>query len=144
MVDDSDVEITTTYEPKEYINLNPDGTNTTSYRPPTDPALGKEAIKLANYCCSIDNTHSTFIKPNGTQYMEVHHLIPLNQQKFFKYKLDTKANIVPLCPNCHRMLHFGRIEDIKPLLCKLYEDRKEHLKSSGLDISFEELLALYK
>lgn len=144
MVDDAESNITTTYKPEEYLDQNPEGTNTTSHRPPTNPSLGKEAIKNNNYCCSVDKKHNTFTKPNGTKYMEVHHLIPLNQQKNFKYKLDTKANIVPLCPNCHKMLHLGRIEDIEPILQKLYDDRKENLVKSGLIISFTELLELYK
>lgn len=144
MVNDAESDIATMYEPGKYLNLSTEGTSTTSHRPPTNPALGKEAIKNNNYCCSIDKNHDTFIKPDGTKYMEVHHLIPLNQQRNFKYKLDTKTKIVLLCPNCHKMLHLGRIEDIKPLLKKLYDDRKVNLTKSGLDISFDKLLELYK
>lgn len=133
----------TTYTAEEYIEQNPNGNNTTSHRPPTNPALGKEAIEDNGYRCSIDTVHNTFLKPDGTKYMEVHHLIPLNQQKNFQYKLDTKANIVPLCPNCHRMLHHGRFEDIEEILKELYIDRISALKQSGLNISFEDLLSFY-
>lgn len=133
----------TTYTAEEYIEQNPNGNNTTSHRPPTNPALGKEAIKDNGYRCSIDTVHNTFLKPDGTKYMEVHHLIPLNQQKNFQYKLDTKANIVPLCPNCHRMIHYGRFEDVEEILKELYSDIIPALKQSGLNISFEDLLSFY-
>lgn len=140
---DSAVASNTSYTAEEYVEQNPDGNNTTSHRPPTNPALGKEAIKDNGYCCSIDSDHETFLKPDGTKYMEVHHLIPLNQQKNFKYKLDTKANIVPLCPNCHRMLHHGRFEDIESILKELYDKRKNALEQSGLNISFDDLISYY-
>lgn len=142
MVDSADAS-TTTYTAEPYIEQNPDGNNTTNHRPPTNPALGKEAIKDNGYCCSIDTDHQTFLKPDGTKYMEVHHLIPLNQQKNFPYKLDTKANIVPLCPNCHRMLHHGRFEDIEEILKDLYDKRIDALTQSGLSISFDDLVSYY-
>lgn len=144
MVNNTNVEIITTYTPEIYKNQNPGGISTTNHRPATNPALGKEAIKDNNYCCSVNKAHTTFIKPDGTNYMEVHHLIPLNQQKNFKYKLDAKANIIPLCPTCHKMLHLGRIEDITPILEKFYIERKDILAKSGLNISFEKLLEFYK
>lgn len=133
----------TTYAAEKYVAQNPDGNSTTSHRPPTNPALGKEAIKDNSYCCSINAGHNTFLKPDGTRYMEVHHLIPLNQQKNFQYKLDTKANIVPLCPNCHRMLHYGCLKDIKETLKDLYDKRTAALKQSGLDVSFKDLISYY-
>ena len=40
------------------------------------------------------------------------------------------------------MLHYG--SDIETALKKLYNDRKELLKKSGIEISFEELLKYYK
>lgn len=133
----------TDYEPVDYEEKNPNGTTTTSHRPPTNPGIGKEAIKDNSFCCAVDRSHATFKKPDGTQYMEAHHLIPLNQQYRFKKKLDCKANIVPLCPNCHSRFHHGGIDEIKPVLKHLYDERKETLKKSGLDISFDDLLACY-
>ncbi|MGL4999965.1 MAG: HNH endonuclease [Cetobacterium sp.] len=41
------------------------------------------------------------------QYMEAHHLIPMNAQDSFKNSLDVLGNVVSLCPNCHRMIHHG-------------------------------------
>lgn len=134
----------TDYKKEKYIDSNPSGKNTISYRPTTNPGIGKEAIINNNYCCSVDSNHTTFLKPDKTIYMEVHHLIPLQYQKDFENKLDTKANIVPLSPNCHRMLHYGCEEDKFPILKKLYQERKSILEQSGLFISEDDLISYYK
>lgn len=133
----------TSYEPVKYNPSHPEGKDVKNNRPATNPAVGKEAIKDADYKCSVDGAHITFIKKDGTPYMEVHHLIPLEQQGKFEYKLDTKANLVPLCPLCHKLIHYGRMEDKKPILTRLYNERKEALKKSGLDITPENLNQYY-
>ena len=76
--------------------------------------------------------------------MEVHHLIPLEYQSDFTYKLDTRANLVPLCPLCHKQIHYGRMQEKKPILIQLYNERKEALKESGLDITLEQLIQYYE
>jgi predicted HNH restriction endonuclease len=107
-----------------------------------NPELAKKSILLANYQCDLDKSHKTFITKNGKPYMEAHHLIPLSTQDYFDYSLDVDANIVCLCPNCHRKLHYGN--NLTNDLIKLYEDRIHYLRLSGIDISFEELIELYK
>lgn len=102
----------------------------------------KKSIVLANYKCNIDESHSSFISKNGMPYMEAHHLVPLSTQDYFESSLDVDANIVCLCPNCHRKLHYGA--DITQELQKLYDNRIEYLKQSGIDISFVELIELYR
>lgn len=42
-------------------------------------------------------------------------------------------NIVSLCSHCHNLLHYGRFEDKKPILEKLYNERKEALKECGIE-----------
>ena len=140
MVNDAPI-ISTSYEPVEYASSN---RSTKNSRPATNPSLGKEAISNNHYHCAVNEGHTTFIKKNGAPYMEVHHLIPLEWQSHFKYKLDTRANLVPLCPLCHKLLHYGRIEDKKPILTRLYEERKELLKKSGLIITLGELIRFYE
>lgn len=117
--------------------------NNVSHRINTNPQLAAEVIARNSYDCFISREHHTFIKSDGHQYMEAHHLIPVSQQEYFEYALDTAANIVPLCPICHRLLHHGRIDDIRPVLRRLYEEHIEHLAQSGLEISFEQLLSYY-
>ena len=43
----------------------------------------------------------------------VHHLIPLRMQHDFENSLDVVGNIVSICPNCHRLIHYGRDKDKK-------------------------------
>lgn len=104
-------------------------------------AKAKRSLILAKYKCDLDSSHQSFITKNGKPYMEAHHLIPLNAQDDFEHSLDVDANIVCLCPNCHRKLHFG--EDISSDLLKLYLLRKNVLEASGLYVTFEELKRIY-
>ena len=134
----------TTYEPVKYISSHPEGKSVKTTRPATNPSIGKEAIKNGRYKCAVDASHLTFRKNDGTIYMEVHHLIPLEQQGAFENKLDTKANLVPVCPLCHKLIHYGCFFDKKPIITRLYEERKEQLKASGLDISLKKMLSFYE
>lgn len=114
--------------------------NTVSYK--RSEAKAKRSLILANYKCDLDPSHQSFITKNGKPYMEAHHLIPLNAQDDFDNSLDVDANIVCLCPNCHRKLHFG--ENIHSELSKLFKLREESLERSGLIISFDKLLGIYE
>lgn len=139
-----DIDDRADYRPVAYVPSSEDGEAARTSRPPTDPSLGKAAIRLGGHCCAVDKSHDTFIKKNGDKYIEVHHLIPLEQQSGSIYKLDTLANLVPVCPLCHKLLHYGRLEDKIPILTKLYDERKESLKKSGLDITLEALIKYYE
>lgn len=142
MVNDAAGEVTSD-EPVVYIPTAVEKM-TKSSRPPTNPALGKAAISHNKFRCAVNAEHPTFIKKDGARYMEVHHLIPLEWQSQFSYKLDTRANLVPLCPLCHKLIHYGRIEDKKPILTRLYSERKKALWESGLKIKLEELIRFYE
>lgn len=102
-----------------------------------------QAIKAAHYMCECDKNHITFIaKSNNEQYMEGHHLIPLKEQGEFKYSLDIYANIVSLCPLCHRLLHYGIETEKRGLLEELYKERCTRLYNSGIEISKNDFLEL--
>lgn len=103
----------------------------------------QQAIKAAHFMCESDNKHITFTaKSNKAQYMEGHHLIPLKDQGEFKYSLDIYANIVSLCPLCHRLLHFGVEKEKRALLEELYKDRYVRLCNSGIEINKSDFLEL--
>ena len=40
----------------------------------------------------------------GRDFIHVHHKRPLSSLKK-QYKVDPKKDLVPVCPNCHAMLH---------------------------------------
>ncbi len=113
-----------------------------------DGRLAKKAIKAAQFKCEANEDHKTFITSIG-YYMEGHHLIPCtcsNAQKFFDERgknIDCEENIVSLCPTCHRKIHYGATHEKEAIIKLLYDKKIFNLKSSGLDISLEELKELY-
>lgn len=111
---------------------------------PRNLAYAKKALEEASFSCEVDNTHKTFFsRATNEQYMEAHHLIPLQFQEEFLYSLDIPANIVSVCPTCHRKLHFGFIEDKKEILKKLLERKNAKLKEFGIVINEDELFEIY-
>lgn len=79
-----------------------------------NPKYASGAIADANYLCEFDNQHKHFIsKFNGENYVEAHHLIPMQYQDQFDKSLDIHANIVSICLVCHKKIHYGRFEDKK-------------------------------
>lgn len=107
-------------------------------------SIAKEAIALVNYCCEVDKSHITF-KSSVTKenYVEAHHLIPINQQNKFKFSVDVPGNIIALCPNCHREIHHAENVNKKKLIKQLFDKRKKELEEFGLHINISELLELY-
>jgi 5-methylcytosine-specific restriction protein A len=113
-----------------------------------NPVLGKIAIINFDYKCVVNIDHRTFeSKKTHKDFMEAHHLIPIRytQQMWDQYdaNIDCGENLVSLCPNCHRAVHYGsrRVKD--ELLRRLYDAKQKQLKSVGIMISFEELLRMY-
>ncbi|MFC1860149.1 MrcB family domain-containing protein [Chloroflexota bacterium] len=111
----------------------------------TDPGIGKASIINCGYQCEIDPNHVTFTsKVTGQNFVEVHHLIPMANQADFSYSLDVPANIIPLCPNCHRQLHHGKREQVMVVLGDLLNRRTAALEQAGISSSANRLMAFYK
>lgn len=106
-----------------------------------DSHKAKKAIYNSHFTCDINDHHDSFVAKTGKKYMEAHHLIPMAAQVDFDVSLDVDANIVCLCPNCHRKLHFGK--DIDDELKMLYGKRRHSLIESGLKITFNDLKKYY-
>lgn len=105
--------------------------------------IKNQTIEAAGYLCEINIEHRTFIAAsNNHPYMEGHHAIPMEKQTLFQNSLDVYANIVCLCPICHRQLHYGLCEDKTELLNKIYYSRSERLYHSGIKISQSEFINL--
>lgn len=100
-----------------------------------------QAEQACSYNCQIDRGHKTFISmATGHQYMDGHHIIPLSQQEEFTYSLDCYANIIVLCPTCHRFMHYGLRNERREKLIAIYEDRAERFSNSGILIDRSEFL----
>ncbi len=76
------------------------------------------------FICSFD-----FSKVYGSQYdgiIHVHHITPLSEVTDM-YKVDPIKDLIPVCPNCHAVIHKKR-----PSLTKEQIDElKENIKSRG-------------
>ncbi|MBK5247518.1 MAG: HNH endonuclease [Peptostreptococcaceae bacterium] len=102
-----------------------------------------QVIHAAHFACECDTAHTSFTsKATLRRYVEGHHLIPLQQQSFFPYSLDVYANVVSLCPNCHRLFHLAIKSEKQYYLDRLFDTRRVRLISSGIDISHKEFLRL--
>ena len=108
-----------------------------------DRVIVEQVLKADNYLCEIDARHKTFVtRRNDQLYLEGHHLIPISHQDEFEWSLDVYANIIGLCPNCHRQLHFGKKNEVRNILKGLYNLRADRLVKSGIEVSKDEFLAL--
>ncbi|PFD76442.1 hypothetical protein COL10_03505 [Bacillus cereus] len=109
------------------------------------PRYASEAVAVAEYFCEIDNQHKHFIsKFNGKNYVEAHHLIPMQYQEQFDCSLDIHANIVSICLVCHKKIHYGLFEDKKGILEQLFNSRRERLIKGGINISLDEFYSYYQ
>jgi len=81
----------------------------------------KQAKEVLGLNCLYPQCHNSFIKNDGSRYIEVHHIIPL-----FAGGEDGIWNLSVVCAHHHKMAHFARIkirESIKRILLKETECR---------------------
>lgn len=76
---------------------------------------------IQHYKCVCNVCGFDFSKrygPHGEGFIEVHHIKPLNQIKA-TYTVDPIKDLIPVCSNCHSMLHRGRepltVDELKSL-----------------------------
>ena len=99
--------------------------------------------KACNYHCNMDPSHTTFlVKDESHQYMEGHHIIPLKNEIDLKVGLDCPANILVLCPTCHRFFHYGTYQEREEKLKAIYDQRGERLLNSGITLDRNQFLDL--
>ena len=70
-----------------------------------NPAARKQCIAFYGYRCSVCGINFEEIYGSiGKDYIHVHHLTPLSGIGE-KYLVDPIADLRPVCPNCHAMIH---------------------------------------
>ncbi|MGG1400182.1 hypothetical protein ABE288_20520 [Bacillus salipaludis] len=105
----------------------------------------KKAIVLAKYKCEYDNKHMFFKSSvTGKNYVEAHHLIPMEFQGQFKRSLDVEANIISLCPLCHKTVHHATAEEIEQIIKELYAKRRNRFQKCEIEIDINRLLTFYQ
>lgn len=70
-----------------------------------NPYVKAEILERANGICGYCKQNAPFILPNGTPFLEVHHIVFLKDGGE-----DTIDNAIALCPNCHKGAHYGGYE----------------------------------
>lgn len=126
---------------------------TKAYQPYTrDPKVANYVKYESGYRCALSCNHTLFTnkkKPHN-DYVEAHHIIPFWAQSFFGSNLDNPANMVALCPSCHREIHNG-INRHQLINLLLTQDRMSRLKKALLnknkfneEVDLKYLIKLYK
>jgi hypothetical protein len=109
-----------------------------------DPKIAAMAIEQSGHLCAVDTTHNSFISHrSGKNFVEAHHLIPMEFQGSFSVSIDVPENILVLCPNCHRRFHHASPTEVSSLLSDFFELRCNALKSRGIFVSFDQLKDFY-
>lgn len=67
-----------------------------------NPAVAALALQRAKGQCERCKQPAPFHRPDGRPFLEIHHIHPLAEGG-----ADTLPNIIALCPNCHRYLHYA-------------------------------------
>lgn len=103
---------------------------------PRSSIIKMQSIESAAYTCELFPEHKSFVAKNTEKpYMEGHHALPLSLQPRFRYSLDIYANIICLCPICHKMMHYGLDSEKSKAIDKIYYDRADRLANSGIVLS---------
>jgi 5-methylcytosine-specific restriction protein A len=93
---------------------------TFSIRYERDPNARKACLKHYGYSCQICGfDFEKVYGPVGKGIINVHHIVPISEIKK-EYKIDPVKDLIPICPNCHALIHSRRemftIEEIKSFL----------------------------
>jgi 5-methylcytosine-specific restriction protein A len=92
-----------------------------------DSAARVKCLEIHGYLCSVCNFD--FLKEYGElgrNYIHVHHITDLSTVGK-EYEVDPKNDLVPVCPNCHSMLHRDAkpartVEELKSVMQALRND----------------------
>ncbi len=110
-----------------------------------DANISFTALDKAKFSCENHESHETFISDKtGHQFVEAHHLIPMEFQGDFEVSIDVPENIISLCPNCHRAFHNSERDYKERLITKFYNSRKDLLSQRSINIAKDKLFRYYK
>ena len=72
-----------------------------------NPAARQACLAKYGYKCQVCTfDFAGTYGSHGRNFIHVHHLVPLSEIGQ-RYKVDGEADLIPVCPNCHAMLHKG-------------------------------------
>ena len=111
-------EITT---PELYVEGSKKKITVNSYE--RDTAARNKCIEIHGLNCLVCNTNFEEVYGNiGIGYIHVHHIKLLSEINY-TYLVNPETDLIPVCPNCHAMLHRSKetltIEELK----KIYNEK---------------------
>lgn len=87
-----------------------------------NPEARQKCIEANGYSCAVCGMNFEDVYgPIGRGFIHVHHIIPISEIGE-EYVVDPIHDLVPVCPNCHAMLHKGldgrvlRVEELKEII----------------------------
>jgi 5-methylcytosine-specific restriction protein A len=84
-----------------------------------NPEARAACIALKGCRCSICGfDFEKVYGPLGHNFIHVHHIVPLNQIGK-NYVVDPAKDLIPVCPNCHAMLHHKKDDGTYPTVQEL-------------------------
>jgi len=90
-------------EPEEYIEGALKTISVNIYE--RNQKARSECIKYHGYACKVCSfDFEKHYGSLGKEFIHVHHVVPLSNIQS-EYKLNPKTDLIPVCPNCHAMLH---------------------------------------
>lgn len=107
---------------------------------PRNQMVVQVVLEKSGYRCFFNENHITFESYNRPNYVEAHHVIPVALNDSFDEELDCEENVIALCPNCHKAIHYATNE-YKENLLEYIIDNDDDL--SRFDITLEDLKEFY-
>ncbi|MFZ3446361.1 HNH endonuclease [Vibrio harveyi] len=72
-----------------------------------DKSARKKCLDIHGYICKICSFNFEKVYGElGKEFIHVHHIVPLAKVNAL-YQVDPVKDLIPVCPNCHAMLHKG-------------------------------------
>lgn len=85
-----------------------------------DPKVKEDAKKRDLYKCCVSGCSNSFLTQSGEQFIEVHHIKPLNEGGE-----DELSNVICLCSHHHSQVHYANEEGRKFIENAIQEAMKE-------------------
>lgn len=95
---------------RKYLNASPEvkvRVSKSIERGPIGGLVKKATGFKCQVCEALGHNPIGFLKENGEPYVEAHHVMPVSTKQIGSL---SASNVITVCPNHHRQLHFGGIE----------------------------------
>jgi hypothetical protein len=92
-----------------------------------NPKLRADFLKTISkpWTCDFCSKSMENVYPWSKDFIEVHHLLPLASAVKIGKTSTLLSDLVPLCPNCHRAVHYAYSDYLKKMSKDDFDDAKE-------------------